>query len=219
MRNGPIAVLLVVLIALGAGAGYLAGIGSQRTNAITTQSFTTILTTTQIGTVTQTTPVTTSITIVRTTNSSQPGLVRLNGLITSQVYKPVLVKFAQDECTNAAISPVCNPCLNNTGGPNCRQNVYSANITNVRQASLTFYGNFSIVVPNGFGYIVIPWLATSSNPNGVEGVEAGYFLVNTKLSSMFEPGIECFFPNSNYTFANDICKTVGTAYISGNFRH
>jgi hypothetical protein len=210
---------LAILMASGLGLGYLTGLGGQRANTITTsQSFTTTLTTTQTGTTTQTTQVTTSITVVRTTNSSQPGLVKLNGLITSQVYKPVLVKFAQDECTNAPIFPVCNPCLNNTGGPNCKQNIYSANITNVRNSSRVYYGNFSIMVPNGFGYVVIPWLATSSNPTGVQGLDAGYFLVNTKLSSMFEPGIECYFPNSNYTFANEICKTIGTAYISGYFR-
>lgn len=201
--------------------GYLTGLGGQRINTITTfQSFTTTLTTTQTGTTTQTTQVTTSITVVGMINSTQPRVVKLNGLITSQVYKPVLVKFAQDECTNAPIWPVCNPCLNNTGGAHvrCKQNLYSANITNIRQASLTYYGNFSITVPNGFGYSVIPWLATSSNPTGVQGVYAGYFLVDTKLSSVFEPGIECSLPNSNYTFADENCETIGTAYISGYFR-
>jgi hypothetical protein len=164
---------------------------------------------------------------VSVTNSSIPGFVEVNGVIWSEIYMPTVVKFLQDECTNAPYNTVCNPCLNNaTTAPvpaaaasrvavpvACLQNLYSANITitgtqpmGSNASQVDYYGSFSISVPNGFGYQIIPWLATSSHPGG-QGLYAGYFLVSTPSSSINEPGVECYFPNFNYTFSNEVCQT------------
>ena len=195
-----------------------------------TSTHTSTITSIQVSTSTVTTA--TTDTVVSMTNSSIPGYVEINGVIASQIYKPTLVKFLQDECTNAPYHIICDPCLTNATTTStststtssgavpvpCLENLYSANITIVETQQLgsnasqvTYYGNFSISVPNDFAYTIIPWVATSAYPAG-EGLAAGYFLVDTSSTTINEPGVWCYFPQDlNYSFNNDVCSTVSSS--------
>jgi hypothetical protein len=181
---------------------------------------------------TETSTVTSTETLTGTTNSSIPGFVELNGVIASQIYQPTTIKFLQDECTNAQYYKQCNPCLNgdrpdpaaptstatNVIQPMCVQNLYSANVTIAETIQLgsnasqvTYYGNFSILLPNNYGYEIIPWFNSPSQPPGF-AYDAGYFLVDTPSPSINEPGVWCDFPpNLNYSFNNEQCAIVSSA--------
>jgi len=223
-------VAVVVLAAIGA-AFLTSRLGTHTVTSVSTATFLSTVTSTS----TQNFSTTVTTIVMDYTSSSGPGMVKLSGAIASQVYEPTLVSFVQDECTNVPYNQYCNSCLqSNTSSVTitattssgdvpvpCEQNLYSANITIVSTAHMyqnttqpIYYGTFSVSLPNNYGYTIIQRFAATGSASGAPGFYVGYFLVDTSLPSLNEPGIECFFPSSNYSISNDICKTLPTVDLN-----